>query len=258
MLGHRAGDLVAVGGLADDRDVLGAGEQHRQPGADERVVVDDQHADLLAHCGHGSQARSRKSPFSSRPCSRRPPESVARSARPTRPAPEPGISGVAGRQDRHRVAHLDRQPVARRALDPQVDGGRRRMLARVRQRLLDDAQRVAPDRVGHRGQVGDAHVGVAAACRPRATPRAARAAPPASAAAAAAARRPSPSRSTPITARRSSSAWCALARITAAARATSSGGASGRNSSAPACRLSSEIRWASTSCISRAMRVRSA
>ena len=52
-------------------------------------------------------------------------------------------------------------------------------------------------------------------------------------------------------------AWCALARITAAARATSSGGASGRNSSAPACRLSSEIRCASTSCISRAIRVRS-
>ena len=70
------GDLAAVGGLADDRDVLGAREQHRQPGAHERVVVDDQHADLVAHSGHGSHARSRKSPSPSRPCSRRPPASV--------------------------------------------------------------------------------------------------------------------------------------------------------------------------------------
>ena len=61
--GHRAGDLAAVGGLADDRDVVGAREQHRQPGADERVVVDDQDADPVAHRGHGSQARSRKSPL---------------------------------------------------------------------------------------------------------------------------------------------------------------------------------------------------
>ena len=39
---------------------------------------------------------------------------------------------------------------------------------------------------------------------------------------------------------------------------TSSGDASGRNSSAPAWTLSSESRWARTSCISRAMRRRSA
>ena len=60
-----------------------------------------------------------------------------------------------------------------------------------------------------------------------------------------------------MTWRRSSSAWWALARTTPAARTISSGGASGRTSSAPACRLSSDRRCASTSCISRAMRVRS-
>src|SRR5439155_18185369 len=80
-----------IRGLADDCNILGAGEQHREAGADERVIVDDEHADLLIHFGHGSQARSRKSPCSSSPCSRWPPESAARSANPTSPVPEPGI-----------------------------------------------------------------------------------------------------------------------------------------------------------------------
>ena len=62
VLGDRRRDLVAVGGLADDRDLLDPAEHHRQPRADERVVVDDQHAD---HPGHGNHACSRKSPSSS-------------------------------------------------------------------------------------------------------------------------------------------------------------------------------------------------
>ena len=56
VLGHRVCDLAAVRRLADDHDLLDAREQHRQPRADERVVVDDQHSDLLAHFGHGNQA----------------------------------------------------------------------------------------------------------------------------------------------------------------------------------------------------------
>ena len=48
--------LRAVLRLADDLEVVGAAEHHRQPGAHERVVVDDQHAD---HAGHGSHAHSR-------------------------------------------------------------------------------------------------------------------------------------------------------------------------------------------------------
>ena len=64
-------------------------------------------------------------------------------------------------------------------------------------------------------------------------------------------------RSTPITSRRSSSAAWALVRITPAARAISSWEAPGANSRLPACMLRSEMRCASTSCISRAMRARS-
>jgi hypothetical protein len=93
VLGHRLCDLAAVRGLGDDRDVVGACEQHGQPGANQRVVVDDEHADPLAHFGHGNHARSRKLPCPSSPCSRWPPESVARSAKPTSPVPDPGISG---------------------------------------------------------------------------------------------------------------------------------------------------------------------
>jgi len=60
-------------------------------------------------------------------------------------------------------------------------------------------------------------------------------------------------RRTPMTSRRSWSAWWVLSRITLAARVTSSAGASGRNSSALAWTLSSDRRWPRTSCISRAI-----
>ena len=53
---------AAVVGLADDLDALGAGEHHPQPGAHERVVVDEQDADGVAHAVHGSVARRTKSP----------------------------------------------------------------------------------------------------------------------------------------------------------------------------------------------------
>ena len=69
---------------------------------------------------------------------------------------------------------------------------------------------------------------------------------------------PGSSRSTPITLRSSSSAWRAVERSSSAVSRTFAGGRSGRTSSPPACNASSEIRWASTSCISRAIRVRSA
>jgi hypothetical protein len=38
-------DLGAVGDLGHDANVLHAGEHHRQAGADQGVVVDDQHPD---------------------------------------------------------------------------------------------------------------------------------------------------------------------------------------------------------------------
>ena len=65
------------------------------------------------------------------------------------------------------------------------------------------------------------------------------------------------SRSTPSTPRRSVSASCAFSRITAALSRISSAVRSSRKLSAPACIEIWEIRWASTSCISRAIRARS-
>ena len=97
---------------------------------------------------------------SSSPCTRLPPESVARSARPTRPVPGPGDLRLAGGQDRCRVAHLDRQTLPRGALDKEVHRGRGGVLARVGQRLLDDPQRVATDRVRDGGQVRETDFGV--------------------------------------------------------------------------------------------------
>ena len=167
-------DLAAVGGLADDLDVVGAGEQHREPGADERVVVDDQHADPLAHCGHGSQARSRKSPCSSSPCSRRPPESVARSARPTRPGARAGDLRCAGGEHRRRVAHLDREPVARGAPSRRSSTGADVACLRAfvsASWTIRSAWRPTASGTAARSATRD--VGVQAHARRRATPRAA-------------------------------------------------------------------------------------
>ncbi len=65
------------------------------------------------------------------------------------------------------------------------------------------------------------------------------------------------SRSTPSTPRRSVSASCAATWITAALARSSSASRSSRNAMAPAFIEICEIRWASTSCISRAIRARS-
>ena len=51
--------LAAVGGLADDLDVVAAAEHQRQRRPDERVVVDHEHPDARArHAAHGIQPRS--------------------------------------------------------------------------------------------------------------------------------------------------------------------------------------------------------
>jgi hypothetical protein len=61
---HRA----PVVGFPDDLDPLRAREHHPQPGAHERVVVDEQDADGAAHDAQGSVARRTKSPPASGPC----------------------------------------------------------------------------------------------------------------------------------------------------------------------------------------------
>ena len=201
-------------------------------------------------------ARRTNAPSGSTPCS-----SVAAGERdalgePDQAGPRPGQRRGRGDGHRREAADLDLQVAVGRA-----DGERhrcsRRVLARVRQALLHDPVGGAPDGGGRRrvaqldpggdphpgrarllderGEVGERRLGRLASGsrrRPRAGRRSRRAAP----------RAPS----------------CALSRITPAASATSSAGASGWNSSAPACTESSERRWASTSCISRAIRRRSA
>src|SRR5690349_20774392 len=257
VFGDGAFDLAAVGGLADDLNVTGARQQHAEPGADQCVVVDDQHADPLAHDGHGSHACSRKWPRSSSPCSRRPPESVARSVRPSRPAPVPGIFGSAAASAGSGLRTSIVRPCPGAPPRPSSTGAEvacLRALVSASWTILSAWRPIASGTAARSGRPTSACTRIPAARDSSSSPGSA-----ASVGWGGCGPWPSvPSLSTPITVRRSSSAWCALARITAAARATCSGGASGRNSSAPACRLSSEIRWASTSCISRAIRVRSA
>ena len=210
------------------------------------------------HAGHGSQARSTKSPSVAAVLERARPPSATRSASPTMPVPAPGIAATQRRPTGQPVADLDRQAVARRRPRPPR---RRRAPARACARSSGPPGRsryaVRPTPSGT--PLGRPRVARARACPPARDSstsaarsaqrrlRRARARRPASAS----------SRSTPMTSRRSCSAWCALPRITPAARRPPPAGASGRNSSAPACRLSSEMRWASTSCISRAIRSRS-
>jgi len=86
--------LAAVSGLADDLDVAGAREEHGEPArtSASSSTISTRICALTA----ATAARVQPDwPCSSNPCSRRPPDSVARSARPSRPAPVPGIFGSA-------------------------------------------------------------------------------------------------------------------------------------------------------------------
>ena len=107
---HRVGAVV---GLADDGDVVGRLEDHPQPGADQRLVVDDERRGSrgatgrggrrrrrrrAAAAGHGratgSQATTRQPPSAVGPDSSVPPTRATRSRSPSRPAPEPGSSAA--------------------------------------------------------------------------------------------------------------------------------------------------------------------
>ena len=132
----RGEHLRAVLGLADDREVGGAAEHHRQAGPHERVVVDDEHD------GSCRPRQPRPQPVVARvavrPCSRRPPARLTRSASPMSPAPAPGISARPSSRQRPPADDLDRQRLARSTADRHRDRRPRRVLARVRQPLLHD------------------------------------------------------------------------------------------------------------------------
>ena len=79
--GFSAPDLLdgveAVGGLADDLEVVLGVEDHAEAGAHERLVVGDQqpdaHATLNSRAADGSAARTRQPPPSAGPASSSPP-----------------------------------------------------------------------------------------------------------------------------------------------------------------------------------------
>src|SRR6185369_8637635 len=83
-LGGEGHGLLAVAGLADDRDVGGRVEDHHQAGPHRRLVVGHQHPDHA-----GSSAWTRKPPPLG-PASNAPPSRLTRSRMPIRPTPEPG------------------------------------------------------------------------------------------------------------------------------------------------------------------------
>ena len=217
-----------------------AAEDHRQAGPDQRVVVDDQHAhggSLASTAGHGSHgARARKSPLpESRPW-------LEPAAGQAGPLGEPDHAGAGARDAVRRPAPTGSglrtstvRPSPGRARRPHVDRPRRRACLRA---LVSPSWTIRyalrPTAAGTAAAVVERRLAAAPACPPPATPRPAPGRSASVGWGARARRRRRPRRAARRSPRRRScSAWWALARITPAARATSSGGASGRNSSAP-------------------------
>src|SRR5438552_1481553 len=80
--------LPAVTALGDDVDVGLGGEESRETGAHDRLVVGDQHSDHgRGFCPTGSSACTAKPPSVRGPAAKRPPSMVARSRIPTSPCP---------------------------------------------------------------------------------------------------------------------------------------------------------------------------
>ena len=77
--------LLAVGRLADDRDVVLGLEHHPEARPHERLVVGDEDADAHRASVIGSDARTTKPPSGRRPACSSPPYSATRSRIPTRP-----------------------------------------------------------------------------------------------------------------------------------------------------------------------------
>ena len=240
----RAEHAAPVVGLAHHLDALGAGQHHPQPRAHERVVVDEQDADLSSQGPVRATADRRAMRASRRPREGRAQDEVARlvgtvlelAARELDALGQPDEAGAGagererrGRRDADRAAadDLDHERGARLGRDRDLDRGARRVLARVGQALLDDAIGRAPEGGGQRARRRARRACSARASRRAGTRRRGPGSRPASAAAARARSPAAPSRSTPMTSRSSSSAAWAVARMTPAASATSSAEASG-------------------------------
>src|SRR6202022_1864902 len=85
----RVNGRCSVSGLTDDFEIGLGFEDHAKPGANEGLVVDDQHA--YRHQGAGSSGRracTEKPPARPRPARTGPPKSATRSCMPINPCPE--------------------------------------------------------------------------------------------------------------------------------------------------------------------------
>src|SRR5699024_7957717 len=87
--------LLPVARLTDDLDVVLDREHHREPGADDRLVVDEQHPQHLAHplasARRGILARTRYPPIGRGPISTVPWWLATRSRMPSWPMPVPEV-----------------------------------------------------------------------------------------------------------------------------------------------------------------------
>lgn len=89
--------FVAGRGLGDDRDATGGFEDGAEPGADEGLVVGDEHPERKAHAeAVGRVTWMRWRPSSVGPASRVPPSALTRSRMPASPCP-PGSRRRTGR-----------------------------------------------------------------------------------------------------------------------------------------------------------------
>ena len=252
--------LRAVGGLADDVDVVLGVEDHPEAGADERLVVGDQDrgcsCGLLVSACRGMRARTANPPPSRRPADSSPPTARTRSRMPTQPVaarPASAVAPAAPRRGRRSRAPASVAPQRTRT---SVVGARRACLMRVRERLLDDAVGGEVDagrqRRAARPRPTAAPAGPAARARATSAPRRQRRAAGASVAC------PSPAcehaeQAAHLGQRRA--AGVLDPRRGLAARAPGRGRGSRR--APPACTTMTLTEWATTSCISRAIRRRS-
>ncbi len=88
---HRRLDLVAVGALADDVEVVLGRQDAKETGADEGLVVDEQDPDQGAtSAGDPASTASTSHPSPTGPARHEPPSASARSRMPNKPVPLPG------------------------------------------------------------------------------------------------------------------------------------------------------------------------
>src|ERR1700735_2923206 len=266
-----------VSRLANHAQIIGRRQDGPKPGPHQRVIVrqqDPKHRirhDLSPPTGrsgsarrqpsHGNAAVSTKSPPPSGPCASVPPASATRSARLTSPSPDPGSSPTRSPASRPLTGSLLRTSTsspspAQPASEPAAAVVPACLLTLV---SASRTIRYASLPIGPGTASGSSTVmsspTLSPAFRYPSTKGAMSRSVGCGASGACAC---SPSCSTPIMSRNSVIAWRAVDLISPAVFATSSGGRSGRISSAPACNAISETRCASTSCISTAIAARSA